>query len=273
MKRNKEKKVAINTTLVNITPAMARGWLDRNIINRNLREDRVIGYAEQIKAGTFMTTHQGIAFYADGTLADGQHRLSGIVKANLPVKMFVTTGLPRIASQVIDQNTPRAAHDAIRIGGGADWVERNTVAVIRYLLSNMGSDAHAKTVQEIASYAAKYQDDLVWLKNAANHRRKRFVSHAGLLASYFCALRAGVPRETINRFMVIMRDGEIAGHYENAAIRLREYLLNTPGAWGGSTMRSDTTRRTQRAISAFAARQSLARLYAPDTLIYPVPAP
>ena len=268
---HKGKTVPINTALINVTPTLAAHWLELNTQNRNLRQDRVNEYANQIKAGQFMTTHQGIAFYDDGTLADGQHRLSAIVTANIPVKMLVTQGLPRLTSQVIDQNTPRLAHDAIRISGGGDWITSNVVAVVRFVLSNMGTDTHPKPIQEIAAYANKYRNELEWINQTVNRKRKKYISHAGLAATYFCAIRAGVPRSTITRFYEIMVTGEINGAYENAAIRLREFLIATPGAWIGST-RSETVKRVQRSLHAFAAGTPLAKLYATDKLTYPIPA-
>lgn len=266
----KLKIVPIQTAIVTITPTMATQWLQLNVLNRNLRQDRVNEYANQIKAGTFLTTHQGIAFYDDGTLADGQHRLNAIVTANMPVRMLVTQGLPRQTGQVIDQNTPRAAHDAIRIGGGGDWIDRNIVAVVRFLLSNMGTDMHAKPPHEIAAYANKYEEGLKEIDAIINRRRKKFFAHAGLAASYFCALQTGVSRDTIARFVEIMFTGEIRSPYENSAIRLREFLIATPGAWIGST-RVETSRRVQRALHFFASGTPLAKLYATENLTYPIP--
>lgn len=269
---HKGKSVPLNTAIITVTPSIAAQWLQANTQNRHLRQDRVNDYANQIKAGQFMTTHQGIAFYDDGTLADGQHRLSAIVQAGVPVKMLVTQGLPRLTSQVIDQNTPRMAHDAIRISGQGDWITNNVVAMVRFLLSNMGTDMHPKSIQEIAAYANKYRTELEWINQTVNRKRKKYISHAGLAATYFCAIHAGVPRSTIHRFYEIMITGEINGPYENAAIRLREFLMATPGAWIGST-RPETVRRVQRAMNAFAAGSPLAKLYATDKLTYPVPAP
>lgn len=266
----KLKIVPIQTAIVTITPAMAAQWLQRNLINRNMRLDRINGFANQIKAGTFLTTHQGIAFYDDGTLADGQHRLQAIVSANTSLRMLVTQGLPRQTGQVIDQNAPRAAHDAIRIGGGGEWINRNVVAVVRFLLSQMGTDLHSKPPHEISAYANKYEEGLKEVDAIINRRRKRYFAHAGLAASYFCALQAGVSRDTLARFVDIMFTGEIQGVHENAAIRLREFLISTPGAWIGTT-RTETSRRVQRAIHFFASGTPLSKLYATENLTYPTP--
>ena len=78
-----------------ITPEMAIKWLENNNPkNRTISEGTVQSYANDMKNGRWVITHQGIAFNANGDLIDGQHRLWGIVIANKPVEMMVTTGMP-----------------------------------------------------------------------------------------------------------------------------------------------------------------------------------
>lgn len=263
--------MALHTSIVNVTPATARAWLKKNTLNRNLRDEMVAKYARDMKDGNWETTHQGIGFYDDGSLADGQHRLHAVVRADVPVKFVVTHGIPRHAGQVIDQNAPRMTHDAIRIGGGADWIDRDVVAVVRFILNNMGDDSKPRSVPEIVDYAVRYEKNLQYAQAQALVKKRNLTS-SGIVASYFCALEAGVSFDVIKRFAEIMQKGEIAGPQENAAIRLREYLITEGGrAWLGQE-RVITTKKVQRAIQLFAEGKSIAKLYVPETLVYPIPA-
>jgi hypothetical protein len=79
---------------IDITPALAKTWLENNFRNRPLREDTVKAYARDMILGLWVATHQGIAFNDKDELIDGQHRLSAIVLANKTVRMMVTFGLP-----------------------------------------------------------------------------------------------------------------------------------------------------------------------------------
>lgn len=260
----------LNTSIINVTPATARAWLKKNTINRNLRDEVVSKYATDMKNGNWETTHQGIGFYDDGSLADGQHRLHAVVRADVPVKFVVTHGIPRHAGQVIDQNAPRLTHDAIRIGGGPDWVDRDIVAMVRVLLNGLGLDSRTRSVPEIVDYAARYEQNLQYAQGVVAFKKRNLTS-SGIVASYFCALEAGVPYETIKRFAEIMQKGEISGAHENAAIRLREYLINEGGsAWMGHE-RVLTARKVQRAIQLFAEGKPTAKLYTPEALVYPIP--
>ena len=79
----------ITFSLETITPESASRYLEANKANRNIRQTRVDSYARDIQSGKFPATHQCVAFNANGDLIDGQHRLSAIVKANMPVQMYV----------------------------------------------------------------------------------------------------------------------------------------------------------------------------------------
>src|SRR5271166_5672140 len=96
-----------------VTPAMASEMLKRNKPNnRAIRKGWVQTLADSIKSGEWVTTHQGIAFSADGELIDGQHRLHAIVAAGLPVMLATTSGIddPK-AYMAIDQGVRKTSAD------------------------------------------------------------------------------------------------------------------------------------------------------------------
>lgn len=85
----------MKTTVKEITPQWAKTILEtRNPRNRPISEAHVEKLARDISIGAFQPTHQGIAFYSNGDLADGQHRLMAVVKSAKAVQMMVTSGLP-----------------------------------------------------------------------------------------------------------------------------------------------------------------------------------
>ena len=260
----------IETKLMTISPEQAAAWLGKyNHRNRNLREEQALMFAEDMKSGKWKLTHQGIAFYEDGVIADGQHRLAAIVKAKMPIKFFVTTGLPKEVGSAIDQSRPRQVHDAIKIGGQANWVDRNVVAVVRFILSDLGTDVKSKSVNEILDYSIRHRTLLEKTMKMVI-QKKRYVTHSGIVACYFAALHAKENQEKVARFAQVMYYGEIAGSHENAAIKLREHLINNPRSWIGLG-KTETCKRAMRAIQAFCAGESLGALRMPSDYIYPIP--
>jgi len=260
----------VTTKVVNVTPTMAKSWLDKyNKRNRHIRDGAINNYANDMREGRWELTHQGIAFYDDGVLADGQHRLLAVIRANRNVEFMVTHGLPKKSGAVLDQHSKRQAHDAIAIGGLAEGTNRNIVAITRFLMSNMGTTTKPKSVHDIACFIKKHFAALQKIDQMVLSK-KRQVTHAGILSVYVCALLAGEPEEKLARFVKVMYTGEPAGPHENAAIRLREHLLMTPNAWVGAA-RAETCKRAMRALHAFVREQPLGRLSVPPEFIYSMP--
>jgi len=260
----------IETKQILVTPETAKNWLKKyNTRNRHIRDSAVQSYAKDMQDGKWAFTHQGIAFYADGSLADGQHRLLAVVRANMPVKFLVTSGLPVEAGANVDQHARRQLHDALQIGGICPWGDRNVVAIARFLMSKMGAVTRPRSVNEVATFLEKNKDALLKIAELA-HLKKRHVTHSGILACYVCALLAGVAPEKIKRFADIMYSGESNGPIENAPIRLREYLMMNPQCWSGMA-RVETCLRAMRAIKAFVDEQPISKIVMPSDFLYPIP--
>lgn len=107
----------MKTEVINVTPAIARMWLTHNTSNRPLRNAVVERLGRIWARGEWKLTHQGIAFAPDGTLLDGQHRLTFI--SRLPedavVPMLVFTNVPADTFSVLDQGVRRTASDVLDI--------------------------------------------------------------------------------------------------------------------------------------------------------------
>lgn len=104
--------------VVDITPSVASEWLQCNQGNRPLRRTWVENFKDVFSRGEYITTHQGVAFSEDGTLLDGQHRLTAIAEmpAGFSVSMLVATGLPAKAFMALDQGGKRTASDILKEG-------------------------------------------------------------------------------------------------------------------------------------------------------------
>ena len=100
---------------VNVTPALAAKWLENNTDNRKQRGSYISEIANAMRRGEWQTTHQGIAFAKCGKLLDGQHRLEGIVRANLNLEMLVVTGLSPTTFSTIDVGAKRTLADTTNL--------------------------------------------------------------------------------------------------------------------------------------------------------------
>lgn len=138
----------MKTTLKEITPEWAARILEtRNPSNRKFKPGKISQYASDMRAGRWGLTHQGIAFDVNGDLLDGQNRLAAIVESKVPVKMLVTSGMPRTLKSnghnisvfsLLDGGAGRRASDALYINGhkNARSVASIAAGVYRMVMGN-----------------------------------------------------------------------------------------------------------------------------------------
>ena len=258
----------IETSTVLINPDLAAMWLKTgNTANRSISERQVDKLANDMRMGNWRQTHQGIAFYEDGVLADGQHRLSAIIKSGIAQQMLVVTGLDRADSIGIDQNRPRSAIDTLRIAGGDTWISKDVVAVSRFLLCITGT--RLPSISEIGEFANAYRDCILFALSTFGKSR-RGISVAPVFAGVAVAAMNGIDRQRLSEFSEILLSGVATSPTHMGAIRLREWLMR-PAAVRGAAYQNSVYLRTQRAIEAFAMAQPLGRLFEPSEPIWNVP--
>ena len=105
----------MNSYTIDVTPELARKWLDLARFNRDINYAVVAQYARQMKEGLWRATHQGIALTKSGVLIDGQHRLLAIVKSNQTVPMTVCVDEPEDNFEFIDCGRNRSHLDMMRL--------------------------------------------------------------------------------------------------------------------------------------------------------------
>ena len=110
----------MNIEMTTITPPMASIMLRNNTENRKLDSRHVQFLADQILSGKWQNNGQTIVIADDGTLMDGQHRLSAIIKANRPTQLGLCTGAPKSAMSTIDNGKLRSTTDILTMNGCAN---------------------------------------------------------------------------------------------------------------------------------------------------------
>ena len=100
-----------------ISPSRAAEMLDANTTNRPLSRAVVRSFADAMRRGDWVVTHQGIAFDVNGVLVDGQHRLAAIIEADMPVEVTVFTEVDEGTFDVLDTGKRRNAADVLAIEG------------------------------------------------------------------------------------------------------------------------------------------------------------
>jgi len=105
----------ISAEVVMMDRSIASTLLKKNTTNRPLLDSRVNKYANQMKGGLWMLNGEPVIIGSDGTLIDGQHRLTGIVKYDLKVPMLVCQGVDPTSIGTVDIGDSRTGKDVLVI--------------------------------------------------------------------------------------------------------------------------------------------------------------
>lgn len=111
-----------------VTPELAGKILDLNTTNRPIRRPEVELWRNVIERGEFRYTHQGVAIDDTGVLQDGQHRLTAVHEAGIPVEMQISVGMPKENFNAIDNGLRRTFGDIASHLGLANFNRVGTVA-------------------------------------------------------------------------------------------------------------------------------------------------
>lgn len=244
-----------------VTPIMASTWLLRNDKNRNVSQHTVTMYARAMRNGEWRETHQGIGFYEDGQIADGQHRLHAIVQSGCSVPILVTTGMSRDTAYGIDANRPRSTSDIVKIGGQADWLDTRMLQALRlvYPVAKMSAS-------EAISLATPIRDSLTFANKVFPNNIKGI--NATLRAAVTLAHHYGADETRLEQFASIIYSGVVASDKDTAAIKIRDIIMFSDNA-SSRANKDDTFSKVQQGIYKFLRYESVKIIRSANELPYP----
>jgi len=106
----------MQTTVMNVTPEVAKTFLGNNTNNRKIRKTQVAQISGVMKRGEWKLSPQGIIVHSPtGRLLDGQHRLLAVVDSGINVPMMVTFIEDEEVFRVLDQGVKRSTADIFAV--------------------------------------------------------------------------------------------------------------------------------------------------------------
>lgn len=249
--------MAVTTSTERVTPAKAERWLNSNCNNRSLRDGVVEAYAEDMRTGNWTRCVQPIAFYEDGDLADGQHRLYAIVESGTEQDFVIMRGLSRRDGLNIDTGLARTVVDNARISGVDPHLSNNLVATARAIDSGeTGGGGKRLTNAQKLMLVDEHRDAAQWA--IATLPRAKNIFNVPVLAAIGRAWYHESDLDRLTKFCQVLATGfgeEAEDH--TAAIAMRNYLLNNAGMASTSAMWRDTFLKAMNAVKYFMGRKRL----------------
>lgn len=265
-------------TLETITPAKAEAYLKHNTSNRRIRPRKVERYTKVIREGRFQTTHQGIAFNCDGTLLDGQHRLSAIVAAGKAVRMWVARHLPRESLYGIDQGAVRRPLDIIGPLGiqHSEELTNAHCATARAMASGMypgilgrnlaANDVFDWTNEDVLEFISLHFDAIHFACSLPLGECRNGTIRGVLARAWYTE-----DRERIAEFAEVLRTSIAASRGDSGAAKFRDFYMKSGRGSGSSALRAEIYGKCEAALCAFLGRRPLSRLAAVESERFPIP--
>lgn len=220
--------------VVRVQPATATKILNKNTMNRPLRDGRVDRYAAEMKAGKWRLNGETIKITKDGDLLDGQHRLFAVIEAGVAVDLMIIEGLDPSVMPTIDTGAPRSMGDVLAIGGGKN---ANTVAAtLRWLVwyhrrkrgpsgpsKEHGKENAAYTNQALLEALPRYGGLEDRVREAVSKTKAKVLISGGVLSFvYFMAYRTDPAKA--GAWLATLDSGIVEGVH-NPVHALRERLI------------------------------------------------
>lgn len=270
------KSSVFRSELMEITPELADEFLRLNSRNRTTREGVVRQYAQMMREGRWDLSHEGIGFYEDGSLADGQHRLKAIKRANTPIQMLVTFGLK--PSVYMNTGLKRTGADNLRIAGDdMQWVTPKQLSWVKLLNKEFPAIGCGEDNAKYGEYLRRYEHSFRWV--AENYTAsKAGLAMAGVNAALLCAHISGADTERLLRAIHYLSGGRVGGsEYSDKSVdtmlALRETLLEGrlgKGRMPGQRLRRDVMLCSGAAIKAYLDDVRKTKCEVPLTFAFPV---
>lgn len=206
---------------IRITPKLAQKFLNENTNNRGLRAGIVEKYARDMAEDRWTTCIDPIAFYEDGTLANGQHRLWAIVESGKSQQFIVASGVPAGASLNLDSLAPRSFVDNAKIGGTS--ISTNVAATVRMVEWGTSRVYPPPTYAQMLVATKRHAEACEFACNRLDGKGMRAAPVTGAVAR---AWYYENDKDKLARFCHVISNGMADGARESAAVAARNVVID-----------------------------------------------
>jgi len=264
-----------------VTPKQAEAWLNKtNKKNRKLSKALYSFYANDMRYGRWRLNGAPIQFNKNNMLIDGQHRLQAIVEANVPQWFLVLSGMPESTQMVIDNGKLRTVDDVLGIMGYKGSKKTKVGPLIRAIVQQYhgvtgeNQDVPSSVLGCRLSYPV-IVECAFRLKRAVNFIVENFP--VGVKSVTTTPVKAAIGRAYFTQnhtrlaeFCKILCDGQIRKKADGSALRLRQWLINSPTVRNGSAV-TKTYLSTTAALRAFMKGEQVERLRGNPNKVFEIP--
>jgi hypothetical protein len=258
--------------VLELTPALAEDLLTHcNTHNRTLMDAHVETLANEMRAGRWQLTHQGIAFSPNRVLLDGQHRLWAVVMSGVTVPMRIFVNEPPEAMAVIDTGKTRSNDQILSLSANIGHVGRDELATLRAMIAGLGT-ARRRSAGDELTWLLQHREAITFASELLSGKRQfrgiaTCITKAVLARAWYSCDRA-----MLRHFADVLQRGAPVGENDQPVVLLFQFLIGSSS--GGKVARLELRERyakTERALAAFLKGERLHRLFATPEELFPLP--
>lgn len=215
----------IKSEVVTISPQLAAEWLQKNKNFRALHEYKAQNYARIIKERLWQLNGESIKFDQGGNLIDGQHRLRGVVLADLPITSLVVYGVEN--AENIDTGTNRTLSQFFSSKGLTNYSRLANVIGILFAFRKFGRFRNASSrVRMSHTEALSLLQESVGIEDSVTETMKsnRIFGQANAHAVLHFLFAEASTKEKASEFYRHLLDGVNLSE-TNPIYQLRERLI------------------------------------------------
>lgn len=251
-----------------VTPELAAKWLNQNTNNRRIRRAFVDELVKKIQNNQWVeNTPDHIAFYDDGTLANGQHRLTAIAEAGVPVYTKIEYDIPRDAAICIDAGKKRTFSDNVQIVLGEKFYTQQISNMMRTIFEGGKAFSH----EQHLILAKHYKKDIMFVQKLYEGANKH-LKKTDIIAATFAALQAGVDQSALISFAASYTSGKIPekdNYNYDIVIAYRDYILTSASVNRVRTDRANSIKLAEYVIDKFLTNKPGRITKSIDKWVYP----
>lgn len=202
----------ITHRVVSMTPEIAADLLRRNSNNRPIRDVITNNYLSDMRAGKWKYAGDPIRFAEDGTLLDGQHRLTAIaaMPSGWSTQVLLIEGLPTSAQLVMDQGRKRSPGQQLHLLGyaNAHYLAGTVRTLIEWRNGLMFRDSSQKSVVT-TSRIQEFVEENPHIPPLVNEARQRVIScymTPSVVAAFYIEA-ASIDKEMADEFLTQLAEG------------------------------------------------------------------
>jgi hypothetical protein len=240
-------------------PKEAAILMKGNTRNRTLNKSKVVGLRTDMLLGDWLPS-SSIGFFEDGTLADGQTRLTALIEAgqidpDIKIAVPILFGIQPKAAAVIDSGQIRNRRHLAQIYYFGD-LAKGSLEMPAFYLQMRGVRPKTSAIQGIYLFE-KTRDTVEFILNAydkhsAGKKMIPGIDTSFITSAFYAARLSGeVTDEQIDSFIRVLVTSVPKNDQEAIIIKFRDQIISRPKASVGGASRPEFFLRAQKALKNF----------------------